>query len=164
MPGSQLKTCCWLVRIALTISVAAGPLFSGSSALAAADAFDPLAPPLRPADVDDPEPPRGKDRLTEGIVLTAIGAGAAGYAVLYGLLACFDNCPRGETPMLVGAAIAGLGLGFGIPMIPSGAREMRDWRRWNRRHNGETATTKSFKLQLVPMKAGALAVATVSFD
>ena len=70
-------------------------------------------------------PPRGTGTLVSGIILTATTGAVAGMGLI---ITAFGGGPEYFYGSL---AVAGVGLGFGIPMIVSGKRQRRVYKDWS---------------------------------
>lgn len=83
----------------------------------------------------------GRFKIASGIVLTSVLTTAGALAIMsYGMGLCgddtYDSCP--DDYVLGGAAAMGVGLGLGIPLIVSGARDRKAWKSQNRAGQSES--------------------------
>ena len=88
----------------------------------------------------------GRLKIASGIVLTSVLTTVGALAIMsYGMGLCsddnYDSC-SGDY-VLGGAAAMGVGLGLGIPLIVSGARDRKSWKSQNRSEVFEPETSHS---------------------
>jgi hypothetical protein len=111
--------------------------------------------PARAEDAIPPEPERGTEELVTGIVLTS-ALPAVGGVLLLGSLMSFcglddeeddggdDGDCRRRSDRLAGAGLilTAVGVGVGVPLIVSGAKQKKRWKEWNRQY-GEGAKDRA---------------------
>ncbi len=107
-----------------------------------------LSAPAEASSFDAGRSGTGRAKIASGIVLTSVlsAVGAIGL-MTYGMGLCgsdsYDGCPK---DFLLGSTAAiGVGLGLGIPLIVSGARDRKAWKSQNRAQARESEhNTSSF--------------------
>ena len=98
----------------------------------------------------------GRLKIASGIVLTSVFSTAGLLAVMaYGMGACSDSeYERCQSELVLGGAAAvGVGLGFGIPLIVSGARDRKAFKSQNRAENFEPEARSPIGINLFVNKA-----------
>jgi hypothetical protein len=88
----------------------------------------------------------GRLKIASGIVVTSVLTTAGALAILsFGMGLCgeytYDSCPSDY--LLGGTAAMGVGLGLGIPLIVSGARDRKAWKTQNRTELSEPDSESS---------------------
>ncbi len=98
----------------------------------------------------------GRFKIASGIVLTSVLSTAGLLAVMaYGMGACSDSTyERCQSELVLGGSAAmGVGLGFGIPLIVSGARDRKAWKSQNRSEILEPESRNPIGINLFVNKA-----------